>query len=1688
MRHSIKRISKSALSVILALMMIVSTMVVGIVSVNANTDGYVRIYFDNSSFSYDSVAIHHWKEGVSSTTWPGDEMTKIGASNTYTKEITTDHDKIIFNNNKYTGASQSKTISVSKTSVPQYYSQGDKTVDAVFHLVGKIKGEDKWNSSDYELTYSNGEWSTEIDLNADDEFQVRLMDNWDLQYGGTGSGDNYKVSSAGKYKISFTDGATNKSALTVTEVGGSTSTDWYLSGWLNPTEPGIRNAEYKFTQSSSDPDIYTFTYNKQGGDMYVTINDGSKVYHADKYDADSGTVASNNTDTSPNGNNKWKVPATSGANVTFTWNAYTKVLSYVVASDYKVSVEARYKAYNNSNQSYDAATETPSDLNATFTVNGGSTATVSPNTPVTLSASTTNNDKYTFAGWYTDADCTSQVTLSDSTVTPTANTTYYALYKQNTKTITYNVEPSALNGAGFTNDSVKTAGVGSEVSVSAKTVTGYTSNITATGATISGGKFTVGNSDVTVTAKYYEVAKELCSVSVNANDSSLGTATRTTSDSIYVGDKFTVTATANPNCAFTSWTADGAEQVSTSTSGNVTSATFRATAQSVTITANFNTSSYSVHTSSGDIVMTPYASDSNVLYSTDTVASGAIFRIKRTLGTEEKYSVCSTGSGDTWYFNNTSDTDKIIWGDNSNVSEEKKGNYKNNANGAYYVMFDVSTGKVSLSETNDGTQSIKVYAKNGTSTTVDNNLVGTYLNGVTVATAANESSTVTDTNANSTGYKVYKVSEGSVVKVTTTVNDDYATDYYVHAFVINGKTYSATAGTGNSYYTEFAVEEGVANYEVTPIYYVKDCKTEGNYITFYVDASEMGEDFDWGNTISSYAYAYTGGADNEANEPDGNYPGQPMLYDEGQGRFYSRVPKVMGGKDISGITINNYKNDTVHASLNNALEYNEQSYDFNDFKKIYDLKYDIIRFDMKPRSGATNNSDLIGNAFDYYTYASNNGWEAFVDNNGNKVDVLGNPYDSANANKLYVVSSYQGKVDGVGQWSTKWTVYNQNGEKLAEGLPSDFIPRPDPANNTPAYNNITDAYKGAETEITFENRRDVDNNKYYRLDGRWFYAMSSSEVSADVKYRTSNDGTTYGTPVEEASYVTINDAASVTFEKHGETIRVVARPIKGYVFSHWSIADAGYTTFRDLSKTLGSSFTTTLDSERHYVANYIKATDGNLVLSHLKYDGSDAKGGMGYYLIEAEIFDANGQSKGVVKGTGNGANGQSIKLTKLSSSDSYIRVTITTVTSGENTFRYWYTQSSNGFEIIDDLDGIRTVNGTELTDGEDPFGAQGTVTYTFETEVWKMFSGTTQIMSEFNFYSDIAPVSKDYTLTYKYKDRFGNDKIYVVKGTHPDSYYTEYKSWAPTQKLIYDNAPAIDDLYKDCTWTMTKCTKDGADATIEAVQEGKNYDVTIYNPDGTSNSYSLPINSYVKNNLGKFYAAPSTYNNKNFSYWEVKENGVEVARHFYSEYTLVVLGDYEITPIYGEAAKDAVNISKPQYTREQTTDANGDVKTDRLYVDFMVAYMSSNPDNLIRNDASGSKYQTGVIIEIGQNQVLGTKEDGSVNPDYSGITYKSNLDTVKQAANTANGDVTKYAYDTSDKRKLYNFRATNTNYNNMNRLDYAVQFVNTDKNQKYVMKAYYYVIVEGEVILSNEVYFNLYKIGNSTPNKEKTTA
>lgn len=1009
----------------------------------------------------------------------------------------------------------------------------------------------------------------------------------------------------------------------------------------------------------------------------------------------------------------------------------------------------------------------------------------------------------------------------------------------------------------------------------------------------------------------------------------------------------------------------------------------------------------------------------------------------------------------------------------------------------------------------DGRTPVAVKAMNG----IKN---GDVYTGTTTAEAANTSSSVVwDESSDLSGGKEYTVTKGSTVKVITTMVADTTTaEKFVYAYVVNNKdTYLATEGiavTGAedkkyaTYSATFTIAEDATDktFTVVPIYYYKACAKDGEYIKFYVNPKESS----WTNVYNySYYYGASGIEDDDTKRSDGLWPGQPMLYDETKQMFYSLVPKSINNQPVSGLTVNNNGS--------------EQTYDFDDFKYIYESGYDIVRLDLKYKSGNGTtvrdsgngvNKNAIGASYSESTgfsasqhptniSAFGTRWEAFNDINGKPMSLLGKETTDT-TNKVYVVSTALHNISGRGAYMTAWYVYKADSSGnltfVTAACPSDFVPRPysgtqtEESVNTTAYNAILKAGLGnAPVQIVFEDVQFKDTKD--RFDGRWYYAQSDSEVSAYAYYRTTDDGTTYSELQVGAAYASVNGAESVTNPKLGLEISVVSSPLAGYIFDHWSVADKDGNIIINKLDNVGSSFTTTLDQEMHYVANFRKATQGQIVINHSKYTGSDAKNGLGYYRLEVQVMDKDGNWSNVYAGSGTGANGQSVTIADLVETDQIIRIKLITETAGENTFRYWYTTSSDGTEIIEDPDGDMTWNGTATSE---PTGKNGILTYTFDTEVWKLFRDGGQKVTQLNFYSDIAPMNKNYKLTYKYTDRFGKEKIYVVKDTHDDAYYVKNNnSWAPSDELITKNAPPIDDLYKNCTWIIANSNKDGTDATLVAVQNGKTYKVDIYNASGASESYTLPINSYVKNSAGEFFVADEYImdgeTKKYFSYWAVYKRvvkdgkvtrGEEVARHFYREYTLVVLDDYWIEPVYGAERNDQVYISAPQYTREKYSNEDGTVVKDSLYVDFMVAYMSAAGD-LIRNDVSGDKYQTGLIIEIGQNKVLGTNEDSSVNTDYSGITYDSNLDTVKSAANNLTGSPTKYSFATGDNRKLYNFRATNTNYNNMNRLDYAVPFNNTDKNLMYVMKAYYYVIIDGEIVLSNPVYFNLYEIGTSDP-------
>ncbi len=114
--------------------------------------------------------------------------------------------------------------------------------------------------------------------------------------------------------------------------------DIYLTGWINGAAiTDSTKGDLKFTHGAN-ADEYQLTYvftNDESGSQYVTIMDsslsGNNVYHPGEINSGTGVQADlNKTDTSANGDPKWKVDAPNGAKVTFTWNAKTKVLSWSI--------------------------------------------------------------------------------------------------------------------------------------------------------------------------------------------------------------------------------------------------------------------------------------------------------------------------------------------------------------------------------------------------------------------------------------------------------------------------------------------------------------------------------------------------------------------------------------------------------------------------------------------------------------------------------------------------------------------------------------------------------------------------------------------------------------------------------------------------------------------------------------------------------------------------------------------------------------------------------------------------------------------------------------------------------------------------------------------------------------------------------------------------------------------------------------------------------------------------------------------------------------------------------------------------------------------------------------------------------------------------------------------------------------
>lgn len=1226
-------------------------------------------------------------------------------------------------------------------------------------------------------------------------------------------------------------------------------------------------------------------------------------------------------------------------------------------------------------------------------------------------------------------------------------------------------------------------------------------------------------------------------------DSKIGTVTSSsheiTADNkieqVREGTIVTLDATGIGGYNFAGWGISGA----TLTEGTVNSETIKIRVDSTTIVkAMFADDAFTVVDDKNNVLSAMSKVEENVYVSSIPVANGVTFTVKSKV---DKY-IKSTADRDTSFYLTKENYSDAYSSNVKSFVEKIENPYYNNSGSTRYVVYDANKKSVYLADDPSLTLTYSVYAKNGT---IAKN--GTQDYGVTKVTSG-----VIDTaGLENDGYTKYMAVEGSIITVQTTVNPTYKNaGYYVYAYCVNGKTVPAQQTEPGVYSASYTIDGTNTDIEITPVYFNTKIEEAGDYITFYVNADELKGK--WGDTVALYTYYYKSDTvDNDNAYNASAYPGQPMLQNK-DGLFYIKVPKYYyangvkqlgyGGDktkpySVSGMTINNYGLESLHKDLKGAKGAdgkvaNRQSYDYKDFAVLAEQGYDTIMFDVKYRTGTSNQSSLLKNATNApdktgttinildYGDKTHNGWNDFKNYfSGKETDVLGYDRDTTQTNKLYVVSTGNQQTT-VGVWSTEWYVFDQDGKFIVQGNPNDFILTDEDVAEG-STNKIWKAlkdYKGAETKICYESEMTAytsnsSGNDGIRVDGRWYYTKADDvKVTLKTSVEYSEDYGTHFTKDENTNTkntgfigkvtgvkAAINDATSYEFPLNATNAVLTASSSSLWLFKGWYAKDAKG-NYIEYDKDAMSEIELVTGAYTEFVARYVQIGSGQLVLSHTAYDGPDKLGGRGTYYMQVELTDKEDHTTTYTYTTG------SITI-PIAQTDKSIVVKLRTVCAGNNTFYSFYDKDKDDkYEQIGDEDGSYV-------------GKTGTIEYSFTVNPSYLFdSDGKQVTKALNYYSDISPVTGDAVLNYRYKNRFDQDRVYTVKVKLDDSYYDTVKNAyiidhtnAKHQELIIDNAPAIDDLHKDCLWSIAQQTPtiNGTNVVLDGIQTGKKFNVELsyYSDDVQTDdaqtdtdfvlkySGKLALNSYIMNSkTGDFYKTAAEVNGEKFLYWTVvsADTKREIARCYSQYFNLRVTDNFIVTPVYGGTSEPYISIGNATYTREQYTEAG--INYDYLYADFIVAFMS--PDAELLNQSS--KYKTGVIVELNQNAKV-TKDNvknggtfGAVGStvDYSGIEFKSTSDKIQELAT---GDSSRLTYTNAENVSniAYKFEINNQGYNNKNRLDYYVKFKNTQAYRNYVMKAYYYVYEvdesgnarEGTCKITNEVYFNLYDIGNSETKK-----
>lgn len=436
-----------------------------------------------------------------------------------------------------------------------------------------------------------------------------------------------------------------------------------------------------------------------------------------------------------------------------------------------------------------------------------------------------------------------------------------------------------------------------------------------------------------------------------------------------------------------------------------------------------------------------------------------------------------------------------------------------------------------------------------------------------------------------------------------------------------------------------------------------------------------------------------------------------------------QIPKHIGDDKsnvVKGITLNNYVWDFVHVSGDDKVRKSKncQTYDYDDFKYLANMS-------------TVNSSDSVDNIknivyrFKYHTYNNSSAeagnvpddtltgtkvddtkYEVFVDYYDKPTDIFGTiikgndavTVDTVKDQSEYLtivsdgyVNYYKDTAKYLGQYATKWYIYNKAGQKVAalppsallygltkpsseleklvkqEAVPQDFMSDSGASTNVisgywASFKSLYTGYAGKYAIINYESsihssgRDGAEDQPGERCDGRWYYSVDKAKITGDIKIEYADtldsfttmtgvktdtfiEGTATGkntaaeayftSPVDQSdARLTHVETTSDNSENFKFTVGATSSTTSGYTFVGWyRLIDDTYKAVNDPSELNKTTGQVARNANVVLVARYIKTPGGSMTFHHSLYNGENAGGGKAATEIQVVVKSSDGSKE-----------------------------------------------------------------------------------------------------------------------------------------------------------------------------------------------------------------------------------------------------------------------------------------------------------------------------------------------------------------------------------------------------------------------------------------------------------------------------